>query len=108
MQDCLRLTCKMERRIVTTHGPNHGDETHEHSDAIGEVGSDVKLAPHICIAIPLGQPLTAVRSIVADRNNNDDNEESDDIECTAGRVELCDPASGHGTDDSVNDHNDNC
>lgn len=94
----------MEWRIVATHCPDDRDETHEDGNTIGKVSPDIEVAPHIGVAVPLCQALTPVGSIIACRDNNDDNEQGDDVERTAGGVELGNPTSRHGADATMDDH----
>lgn len=78
------LLSKMERRIVTAHGPNDGNEAGQNTDTSRIFHAYVNIRPDLVRGVVLGESLAGPTGNTCDEAN--DNNESDEVEGRSKRV----------------------
>jgi hypothetical protein len=92
----------MKRTIVTAHSPDDANETHQHRDTRRKRRALIDSTPDLLGRRKARQStLDAVRS---GRNENDDDDEGDEVECRAAAVDLREPFRRQRRHDAVEDH----
>lgn len=91
---------KMERRVVSRHGPDNGNETHEDSNSIRPVCSILN-RPDL---FRRKEFRSRVRACHSSRNHNDNHKQPNHVQRRTERVEPGDPESRHAGDAAVDQH----
>lgn len=96
----------MEGGVVTGHGPDDGDEAHEHADAGGEVDAFVDGAPDGGAVGEAGE--AALWAVGAGGDEDENDGECEDIEGGADGVDGGERFGREGGHGAVDEHDERC
>lgn len=97
---------EVEGGVVTGHGPDDGDEAHEHADAGGEVDAFVDGAPDGGAVGEAGE--AALWAVGAGGDEDEDDGEGEDVEGGADGVDGGERFSREGRHGAVDEHDERC